>query len=40
MAETFLGCKISLISKAKARYEGILALVDVEKHTLTLEKGA
>ena len=39
MAEGFIGCKISLMSKAKARYEGILASVDVGKHTVTLQNG-
>ncbi len=39
MAENFIGCKISLISKAQARYEGILSAVDVVNTTVTLQNG-
>ena len=35
----FIGSKISLISKAEIRYEGILYQVDSKESTVTLAKG-
>lgn len=35
----FIGSKISLISKAEIRYEGILYQVDTKESTVTLAKG-
>ena len=40
MAQNYIGSRISLISKAKARYEGTLLAVDVVEHSMTLEDGA
>jgi protein LSM14 len=35
----FIGSKISLISRAEIRYEGILYQVDTKESTVTLAKG-
>ena len=35
----YIGSKISLISKAEIRYEGILYAVDTKEATVTLAKG-
>jgi len=39
MSVSYIGSKISLISKAEIRYEGTLHAVDVNESTITLAKG-
>lgn len=36
---SFLGCKISLVSKSEIRYEGTLYTIDSKQGTVALEKG-
>ena len=35
----YLGCKISLISKAEIRYEGLLYSIDAQESTVALANG-
>lgn len=39
MSDNYIGHKISLISKADVRYEGILHDVDKDESTIALENG-
>lgn len=38
-ASPYLGCKISLISKAEIRYEGLLYSIDAQESTVALANG-
>lgn len=39
MASQYLGCRVSLISKADVRYEGILYSIDPDKSEVVLQNG-
>lgn len=40
MAEDYIGCKISLISKSEIRYDGILYTINTGDSTIALQNGA